>query len=406
MNGTLPAGWTVAPLGDLARVYSGGTPSRSVPAYWGGEIPWVTTAEIDSGIVTSARETITDAGLKASAARIAPPGTLLLAMYGQGKTRGKVAALQIPAAMNQACAAIEVGNQLDSRYLFFYLTSRYEKIRSMSNAGSQENLSGELVRRIPITVPPIREQRAIAALLGDADDLTAELEWAIAKKRAIKQGLLRQLLTDKTRLSSWPRLEIGRIAEPCLGGNYRNTESVSGRPLIKMGNIARVGFDLSRIEYIPDTETVSSSHRLRYGDVLFNTRNTLDLVGKVSVWRDELPVAYYNSNILRLEFKSEYCGDSRYFGYALNSAESIKGIRNLATGTTSVAAVYTRDLLKLRVPVPPKSEQRAIVDTLEDADRLISSLECLIAKKQAIKQGMTQQLLTCRTRLPARESTA
>ncbi|MGW1874546.1 restriction endonuclease subunit S [Streptomyces sp. NPDC001975] len=159
-----------------------------------------------------------------------------------------------------------------------------------------------------------------------------------------------------------------------------------------MGNIARVGIDLSRIEYIPDTETVSDSHRLRYGDVLFNTRNTLDLVGKVSIWRDELPVAYYNSNILRIEFKSDYCGDSRYFGYALNSAESIENIRKLATGTTSVAAVYTRDLLKLRVPVPSKSEQRAIADTLEDADRLISSLECLTAKKRAIKQGMMQRL--------------
>ncbi|MDH6548706.1 restriction endonuclease subunit S [Streptomyces sp. SAI-041] len=199
--------------------------------------------------------------------------------------------------------------------------------------------------------------------------------------------------------SVWPRLPIGRIAEPRLGGNYRNTESVSGRPLIKMGNIARGSIDLSRIEYIPDTETVSPSHRLQYGDVLFNTRNTLDLVGKVSIWRDELPVAYYNSNILRLEFKSDYCGDSRYFGYALNSAESIEAIRNLATGTTSVAAVYTRDLLKLEVPVPSKSEQRAIADTLESVGRLISVLERRIAKKQAIKRGMLQQLLTGKTTL-------
>ncbi|MFJ4869248.1 restriction endonuclease subunit S [Streptomyces sp. NPDC088757] len=166
-----------------------------------------------------------------------------------------------------------------------------------------------------------------------------------------------------------------------------------------MGNIARVNMDLSRIEYIPDSETVSPSHRLRYGDVLFNTRNTLDLVGKVSIWRDELPVAYYNSNILKLEFKPEYCGDSRYFGYALNSAESVESIRNLATGTTSVAAVYTRDLLKLEIPVPSKSEQRAIADTLEDAERLISSLRLLIAKKQAIKCGMLQELLARKTAL-------
>lgn len=198
----------------------------------------------------------------------------------------------------------------------------------------------------------------------------------------------------------WPRAPIGRIASPRLGGNYRNSASLSGRPLIKMGNIARVSINLSRLDFIPDSEVVDPAHRLRFGDVLLNTRNTLDLVGKVSIWRDDLPVAYYNSNILRLEFKPESCGDSRFFGYALNSWESINAIRALATGTTSVAAIYTRDLLKMEVPTPPKPEQRAIAAALDDADHLIAKLELLIVKRQAIKQGMMQQLLTGRSRLP------
>lgn len=198
----------------------------------------------------------------------------------------------------------------------------------------------------------------------------------------------------------WPRLPIGLIAKPRLGGNYKNGPSATVRPLVKMGNIARVSMDVSRIEYIPDGEKVLEEHRLHFGDVLFNTRNTLDLVGKVSIWRDELPVAYYNSNILRLEFDVRYCGTPEYFGYVLNTAESIDAIRGLATGTTSVAAVYTRDLLKLTVPVPDAAEQRAIAQALRDVDALTSSLTKLIAKKRAIKQGMMQELLTGRTRLP------
>ena len=198
----------------------------------------------------------------------------------------------------------------------------------------------------------------------------------------------------------WHLHPIGLIAIPKLGGNYRNSSTPSGRPLIKMGNIARVNIDLKRLEYIPNNEKVLPEHCLHYGDVLFNTRNTLDLVGKVSIWRDELPTAYYNSNILRLEFKDEYCGSSSYFGYALNSKSSIEAIRALATGTTSVAAVYTRDLLKLQILVPPKPEQVYIASALTDIDNLINALEHLIATKQAIKQGMMQQLLTGRTRLP------
>jgi type I restriction enzyme S subunit len=198
----------------------------------------------------------------------------------------------------------------------------------------------------------------------------------------------------------WRTLPIAVIASPQLGGNYKNGPEPSSRPLIKMGNIARVNIDLSRLDYVPDSEQVSEQHRLKYGDILFNTRNTLDLVGKVSIWRNELPRAYYNSNILRLEFRPEYCGDSQYFGYALNARTAIEEIRALATGTTSVAAVYTRDLLKLEVPVPSKPEQHAIAMTLLDADNFIVALEGLIAKKQAIKQGLLQQLLTGRTRLP------
>jgi type I restriction enzyme, S subunit len=200
--------------------------------------------------------------------------------------------------------------------------------------------------------------------------------------------------------SPWPLLPIGAIAAGRLGGNYKNGPEPSGRPLIKMGNIARINIDLSKLDYIPDSEHVSEEHRLRYGDVLFNTRNTLDLVGKVSIWRDELPFAYYNSNISRLEFYPQHCGDSQYFGYTLNTKSAIKDIRALATGTTSVAAVYARDLLKLEVPVPPRDEQLRITAALTEIDNLITALGSLIAKKQAIKQGMMQQLLTGKTRLP------
>ena len=199
---------------------------------------------------------------------------------------------------------------------------------------------------------------------------------------------------------TWASLPIAAIARPRLGGNYPNQPLPTRRPLIKMGNIARIDIDLARVEYIPESATVDDVHMLKFGDVLFNTRNTLDLVGKVSIWRDELPVAYYNSNILRLEFRPEICGDSRYFGYALNSHSIIERIRALATGTTSVAAVYTRDLLRLELPVPNRQEQRAIAEVLNDADQMIARLERLVAKKRLIRQGLKEELLAGRTRLP------
>jgi type I restriction enzyme, S subunit len=185
-----------------------------------------------------------------------------------------------------------------------------------------------------------------------------------------------------------------------LGGNYKNQDTESEFPLMKMGNIARGHFDLSHVEFISSGLIPETQHRLAYGDVIFNTRNTLDLVGKVGLWRDELPLAYYNSNLMRLEFDSCEISSTEYANYALNTAGAVARLRSLATGTTSVAAIYTRDLLGFAFVVPPKPEQRAIATALSDVDALLSGLDRLIAKKRDLKQAAMQQLLTGQTRLP------
>ena len=145
-----------------------------------------------------------------------------------------------------------------------------------------------------------------------------------------------------------------------LGGNYSNQAVDAELPLMKMGNVARSYFDISKVEYIASGIAPEEQHRLRYGDVIFNTRNTLDLVGKVAMWRNELPVAYYNSNLMRFEFKPSEIGSNEYANYAFNTDSSVSRLRALATGTTSVAAIYTRDLLDFSFAVPPLREQSAI----------------------------------------------
>lgn len=185
-----------------------------------------------------------------------------------------------------------------------------------------------------------------------------------------------------------------------LGGNYANQDAETEFPLMKMGNIARGYFEMSKVQYITPGVRPEPTHKLIYGDVLFNTRNTLDLVGKVGIWRDELQVAYFNSNLMRLEFDPEQVCSNDYANFALNTEGAISRLRALATGTTSVAAIYTRDLMKMQFIVPPKPEQRAIAMALCDIDGLLGGLDRLIAKKRDLKQAAMQQLLTGKTRLP------
>ena len=187
--------WITTELEIIADISSGGTPSRAKPEYWNGTIPWISTTLIDFNMIEKANEYITSLGLEHSSTKIFPKGTILMAMYGQGKTRGKVAVLNLDAAINQACAAINLKEGMNTNFVFQYLSNRYEEIRSISNQGGQENLSGTLIKKIPISYPDIKsgEQQKIADLLSSLDSIiTAQVD-KIEQLKANKAGLMQSL---------------------------------------------------------------------------------------------------------------------------------------------------------------------------------------------------------------------
>ena len=174
------------------------------------------------------------------------------------------------------------------------------------------------------------------------------------------------------------------------GGNYKNSAQISLYPLIKMGNISRGYINLKKIEYVIGFPP-SENDRLTYGDVLLNTRNTPELVGKVAIWKNELSRAYFNSNLLRFNFKLEK-SDPFFMNLIFNTEQVISEFRNIAKGTTSVAAIYPQDMLKVKIIIPPLQEQQRIAEALSDVDGMISSLEKLIAKYKSIKTACLQQM--------------
>ena len=186
--------WVIDSIGNIFETTSGGTPSRTESAYWNGDVPWVTTSLVDFGVITSAEEFITAQGLKNSSAKLFPEGTVLMAMYGQGKTRGKVALLGVKAATNQACAAILPRKDIDPYFVFLNLAGRYEEIREMSNSGGQENLSQGLIREIRFSFPPRDdEQRKVTVCLGSlVAQITAETQ-KLDTLKTHKKGLMQQL---------------------------------------------------------------------------------------------------------------------------------------------------------------------------------------------------------------------
>lgn len=202
----------------------------------------------------------------------------------------------------------------------------------------------------------------------------------------------RRQANEKTP-SDWSVVCLGDlISLGELGGNYPNQENPSNYPLIKMGNLGRGVMNLNRVEFISEEARPSLKHRLQFGDLLLNTRNTPELVGKVAIWLDELPLAFFNSNLMRLHLNQDLSKSTFFVNYLLNSDPVIRALQGIATGTTSVAAIYTRDLWKLEVLLPGMDEQIAIGQALMDFDLLLLELDQLIVKKRDIKQGVMQLL--------------
>jgi type I restriction enzyme S subunit len=200
--------------------------------------------------------------------------------------------------------------------------------------------------------------------------------------------------------SDWEVMKLKEIIlEAKLGGNYENSESNEGIPVIKMGNIGRGNMNISKIQNLPLNEKYNLDDVLKKGDLLFNTRNTLDLVGKVAIWNNEIPFALYNSNLLRLAFKSQFVASNWFMNYSLNSVRSLVQLRGFATGTTSVAAIYGRDLNHLKLPLPPLQEQQKIATILSTWDKAIDNCKAIIEELKVRNKGLTQKLLTGKMRV-------
>ncbi len=200
LSAALPRGWRRASLSDVATISTGSTPSRRHPEYFQGDIPWVKTTEVQFCEIFESEDHVSPAGVRAARLKIYPPGTVLMAMYGQGKTRGQTAILGVPAAINQACAAISPSGDISPWYLFHNLSCRYEVIRSGGQGSNQDNLNRSMVARLPLVVPPPEEQRSFVRHLDQWSVSLAAEEARLAALEKVKSKLANRLLTGELRV--------------------------------------------------------------------------------------------------------------------------------------------------------------------------------------------------------------
>lgn len=187
-------GWKWVRLGEVATMNSGGTPKTTVPAYYNGNIPFLSISDITLAgkYILSTQKKITEAGLNNSSARCFPAGTLMFAMYA---SIGKCAITTIDTAISQAILGITPSNCLNIDYLYNILTYMQPRIVNLGQTGTQSNLSKAIVQQIFIPLPPLDEQRRIAGILGSVDAAVDSAEARVEKLRQMRAAAREKLLT-------------------------------------------------------------------------------------------------------------------------------------------------------------------------------------------------------------------
>lgn len=393
-----PGDWDMKSVSirDIGSVVSGGTPSRDNPEYWGGSIPWIKTAQVANGIICDAAEFISEVGLSSSSARMIKRGTILMALYGQGKTRGQVGILGIDAAINQACAAIILKSDSDAPYVYQQLRFRYAYIRGLSNTGNQENLNAEIVRSITFPWFPEHQRIKIASVLSTWDEALEKLDALIQAKEQRKKALMQQLLTGKKRLkgftNEWGHPRMRDLVHP----EDRYVKWDDDR-LHRLAGVRRnAGGLFFRAELTGSEIKVKTCKKIRTGDFLVSRRQLT--YGGMAMVPPEFDGFDVNDEYEVLAVNDANSFDMRFFNY-LSQTKRFKHLAYLASNGFFAERLRLNLNLKVflnhRIRVPSSfKEQIAIVEALDSANK---ELRLLRKQRDAIdrqKRGLMQRLLT------------
>lgn len=393
----LPKGWKRVRLGDIAQITSGGTPDRSEPCYWGEDIPWVTTGEIQFNTITDTLEKISHDGLNNSSAKLLPAGTLLMAMYGQGKTRGQVARLGIEAATNQACAAICLDNKVDAEFVFQFLAANYNAIRKLGNAGTQQNLNARLIKGIDLVLPPKHEQIQIAKMASAWEAMIALSEKLLANSRTQKEAL--SLILDwggrrlKGRSGKVMRRHASDLFSPVSIRRNVNAELLSVTQ--EQGVIPRRLLD--RKVVMPEGAT-DSYKLVEPGDFVISLRSFEGGL-EYSKYRGLVSPAY-----TVLQAKQPICDD--FYRHYFKSKDFISRLSVAVIGIRDGKQISYDDFAFLKLPSPPIEVQQKVATALNDAEREIELLMNYLETLKAEKRALMSDLLTGKRRVRIPDSMA
>ncbi len=392
-------------LKDCGRWLSGGTPTRNNPAYWGGDIPWISAKSLKHFYIYDSNEYVTEAGAM-NGTRLVPPGTILFVVRGMSLANEfRIGIAQRSVTFNQDLKALIANEHFDPLFLAYMLKAKEKYIMNLADASSHGTLrlQTELLEQLPIPLPPLPEQRKIARILGAWDRALSDLDALLAAKRRRKQGLAQRLLTGRVRLPGfdepWREVKIGQLLKP-----VKRPVDWDDKRLYRLVSLRRGGEGLFwRSPLYGHQISTKTLMVTRTGDFLISRMQVVH--GATGLTTPEFDGAHVSNSYLILVPRKENIIDTAFFA-ELSKQPFMRHLAYLSSYGVHIEKMTFNPRLYFnsKISIPPTvEEQREIKKVLDAADAEIAALEAWRAALARQKKGLMQRLLTGEIRVRLEE---
>jgi len=388
-------GWKSLPLGDVSTIVNGGTPKTRVSEYWGGDLLWITPAEmggLSTPYLSNSRRKITDEGLRHSSASLVPPHSVILS------TRAPIGHVIINTeamSFNQGCRGLVPCENLNYKYLYYFLYGNSELLNDLGNGTTFKELAASKLKQVKIPLPPLNEQKRIVAILDEAfagiEKAVANAEKNLANARELFESRLNSLLSHHD--ADWTETCLSDCATLISTGPFgsllhKSDYVTEGVPLVNPINIAGAEIlpdDNKRIS--AETKGRLRAYILREGDIVIARRGE---IGRCAVVTEKQNGWVCGTGCFFIRPKPEV--NPYFLARMIKSYKYRKALEKQSTGTT-MKNLSNKALSDLKIKLPAKQEQDMIVVKLEELSEHSRNLESIYQQKSTALTELKQPLL-------------
>jgi type I restriction enzyme S subunit len=377
------AAWGRARLDECTEIVAGATPSTAVESYWGGDVCWATPkdlSDLEGTYIDDTPRKLTREGLASCAATVLPAGSVL---FSSRAPIGHVAVNGVPMATNQGFKSfIPKPERVVAKFLYWWLRANRRHLESLGNGATFKEVSKAIVSRIEIPLPPLDEQRRIAAVLDKADELRAKRRAVLAELDTLTQSIFLEMFGNPaTNSRQWPQTTLGEVAaQKANNGIFKKnheyqTETSGTVPVVWVEELFRGdALDTSKSRRLPASAEEVRKYGLHNGDILF-CRSSLKLDGIAynNIYEGENNLALFECHIIRLRPNRRKI--EPVFLNALMRTASMREVAKSKAKTATMTTIDQQNLGAIPIPLPPLAQQHEFVVRFAEMRRLRKRME-------------------------------